>query len=45
MKKTKTTITDDGIKILEHRYLKNNPDRRKRVEQYMKQLQIGQQIL
>lgn len=44
MKKTKPNLTCDGIKILEHRYLKNNPVRRKRVEKYMKQFQIGQQI-
>jgi ribosome-binding protein aMBF1 (putative translation factor) len=44
MKKTKPNLTCDGIAILEHRYLKNNPVRQKRVAKYMKQLEIGQQI-
>jgi ribosome-binding protein aMBF1 (putative translation factor) len=44
MKKTKPNLTCDGIKILEHVVLKNDPARKKQIERYMKQLQIGQQI-
>lgn len=44
MKKTKSNLTSDGIKIIEHVILKNDPARKKRVEKYMKQLEIGQQI-
>lgn len=44
MKKTKPNLTCDGIAILEHRYLKNNPVRQKRVAKYTKQFEIGQQI-
>jgi len=44
MKKTKSNLTCDGIKIIEHMILKNDPARMKRVDKYMKQFEIGQQI-
>lgn len=44
MKKPKTNYTDDGIKIIEHLVVKNDPARLKSITRYRKLMEIGQQV-
>ncbi len=40
----KTRKITDGVEILEHLFLRNDPEMRKRVDKELEKLQIGQQI-
>ena len=45
MKKVlKTRKITDGVEILDRRYIRNNPEMKKMVEEEFEKLQIGQQI-
>lgn len=44
MKKPKTRKIADGMQIIERRFLSNNPELKKMVDEEFQKLQIGQQI-
>jgi len=43
-KKKTRRLTSDGIKILEHRYLKNDPEMRRMVEEERAHMEVGRKL-